>query len=61
VLDKPAREILSKAVLDKCDALDGLKDGIMSDPRACTFDVKTIQCKAGQNSACLDAATGGRR
>ena len=53
VLDKPAREIVSKAVLDKCDALDGLKDGIMADPRACNFDVKTIQCKAGQNSACL--------
>lgn len=53
VLDKPARDLVSKAVLDKCDALDGLKDGIMTDPRACTFDVKTIQCKAGQKTACL--------
>lgn len=53
VLDKPARDLLSKAVLDKCDALDGLKDGIMTDPRSCNFDVKTIQCKPGQKSACL--------
>ncbi len=53
VLDKPARDTLSKAVLDKCDALDGLKDGIMADPRACTFDVKTIQCKTGKKDNCL--------
>lgn len=53
VLDKSARDILSKAVLDKCDALDGLKDGIMADPRACAFDVKTIQCKTGKKDNCL--------
>ncbi|MEQ1784406.1 MAG: tannase/feruloyl esterase family alpha/beta hydrolase, partial [Hyphomonadaceae bacterium] len=56
VLDKPARDLLAKAVLDKCDMIDGLKDGIMTDPRACNFDVKTIQCKKGQNSACLTSA-----
>ena len=55
-LDKPARDILAKAVLDKCDELDGLKDGIMADPRACTFDVKTIQCKGGKKDACLTPA-----
>ncbi len=53
VLDKPARDILSKAVLDKCDTLDGLKDGIMTDPRACAFDVKTIQCKTAKKDNCL--------
>jgi Tannase and feruloyl esterase len=55
-LDKPARDLLAKAVLDKCDALDGLKDGIMTDPRACTFDVKTLACKSGKKDGCLNPA-----
>ena len=53
VIDKAAREIVAKAVKDKCDALDGLSDGIFGDPRACTFDVKTIQCKSGKKDNCL--------
>lgn len=53
VLDKAARDVVSKAVLDKCDSLDGLKDNVMGDPRACKFDVKTIQCKGGAKADCL--------
>lgn len=45
--------ILHKAVMDSCDALDGVKDGVISDPRRCTFDPKTIECKAGQTEQCL--------
>ena len=56
VLDKPARDILAKAVMDKCDALDGLKDGIMNDPRACSFEAKTLQCKSGKKDGCLTPA-----
>jgi pimeloyl-ACP methyl ester carboxylesterase len=29
-------------ILDKCDALDGVKDGVMEDPRRCTIDVSTL-------------------
>jgi feruloyl esterase len=29
-------------ILDKCDALDGVKDGVMDDPRRCTVDVATL-------------------
>ena len=62
VLDKPARDLLSKAVLEKCDALDGLKDGIMTDPRACNFDVKTDPVQGGTEECVPVAATGcGRR
>lgn len=56
VLDKPARDILAKAVMDKCDALDGLKDGIMNDPRSCNFEAKSIQCKSGKKDGCLAPA-----
>ena len=30
--------ILTKAIYEKCDALDGLKDGLIDDPRNCPFD-----------------------
>jgi feruloyl esterase len=30
--------LLTKAIYDKCDALDGLKDGLIDDPRRCAFD-----------------------
>jgi feruloyl esterase len=56
VLDKVARDLVSKSVLDKCDNLDGLKDGFMTDPRQCNFDVKSIQCKSGKKDGCLSAA-----
>jgi feruloyl esterase len=48
--------LLHKAVLGACDALDGLKDGIISDPRVCHFDVKKLACPAGRDdSGCLSA------
>ena len=43
--------ILHQAVLDQCDALDGLKDGLISDPLGCHPDFSTIQCKPGQDPA----------
>jgi feruloyl esterase len=39
--------ILHRAVLAACDALDGQKDGLLSDPRLCHFDPRTIQCAGG--------------
>ena len=32
------RTLLANAVLAQCDAIDGLEDGIMNDPRDCDFD-----------------------
>jgi feruloyl esterase len=48
---------LHEASLAACDAQDGLKDGIVTDPRACTFDPAVLQCKDGAPTAdCLTAA-----
>jgi hypothetical protein len=33
---------VSKQILDKCDALDGVKDGVMDDPRLCKIDVGAL-------------------
>jgi Tannase and feruloyl esterase len=46
-------EILHKAVLAKCDMNDGVKDGLIGDPRACTFDPAQLLCTAGKRSECL--------
>jgi feruloyl esterase len=45
------------AVLQACDAMDGVKDGILENPLACHFDPKVLQCKPGEdNVSCLTAA-----
>jgi pimeloyl-ACP methyl ester carboxylesterase len=48
-------KILSDAVLETCDALDGLRDGSINDPMACRFDPETIRCPAGEGKECLGA------
>lgn len=46
----PAKlKLLADAVMQACDALDGLKDGIIDDPRACKFDIATIACPSTQD------------
>lgn len=45
-----------EAVLDKCDTLDGVKDGLLEDPTKCTFDPRVIACKAEDGANCLTAA-----
>ena len=50
-------KLIHDAVLASCDALDGVKDGIVSDPLACRFDPAALKCKPGQAAdACLNDA-----
>jgi hypothetical protein len=56
VLSRADQTALGKAVLAKCDKLDGLEDGIMTDPRVCKFDPKTIACKGANKDGCLSRA-----
>ncbi|MBQ4810098.1 tannase/feruloyl esterase family alpha/beta hydrolase [Pseudoalteromonas luteoviolacea] len=44
---------IAKAVMARCDAYDGLKDGVISDPRLCDFDPQTLACEAGQVQNCF--------
>ena len=45
---------IHRAALDACDALDGLKDGLIEDVLNCHFDPKVIECKGGTNTdSCL--------
>ncbi|GIM89853.1 hypothetical protein Ato02nite_016460 [Paractinoplanes toevensis] len=48
---------LHAAVLRECDARDGLADGQIDDPRACSFDPRSLRCPTGTDSAsCLTDA-----
>jgi feruloyl esterase len=48
--------VIQKAVLEACDANDGVKDGVLEDPTRCKFDPRVIQCKGGDAADCLTAA-----
>lgn len=48
--------LLSKSILDKCDALDGIKDGMIFNHAACRYDPGVLECRAGQSGQCLPAA-----
>ncbi len=57
VLDEAAVTLLHAAVMSACDALDGVKDGQIDDPRLCHFDPATLACRAGRSAPqCLTAA-----
>jgi pimeloyl-ACP methyl ester carboxylesterase len=45
--------LLSNAVLEACDAKDGLKDGLIDNPQACRFDPAVLACKGGNTNSCL--------
>jgi feruloyl esterase len=46
---------ISDAVLKACDALDGVKDGILTDPRRCHFQPDSIECNGADAAKCLTA------
>jgi len=48
--------LIHSAALAACDATDGLKDGLISDPTRCRFDPGTLVCKEGESANCLTAA-----
>jgi Tannase and feruloyl esterase len=50
---------IESAALDACDALDGVKDGVIDDPRKCHFDPSVLLCKGAESDACLTAAQAG--
>lgn len=53
VIDSEALKIIGVAVMNQCDAVDGIKDGILNDPRQCDFDVVSLACEQGSTGNCL--------
>jgi feruloyl esterase len=44
---------IHQAVLNACDALDGLKDGLIQDPTSCHFDPQVLACTGADAASCL--------
>jgi feruloyl esterase len=46
-------QLVQSAALAACDAHDGLKDGLINDPRQCHWDPAELQCSGDKTSTCL--------
>lgn len=46
-------KLLETVAIAACDAKDGAKDGLISDPPACAFNPAKLLCKPGRNQNCL--------
>jgi feruloyl esterase len=53
ILSNAEAKMLHEAVIAKCDMDDGVKDGIISNPKACKFDPAVLRCKPGAQASCL--------
>ena len=58
IIPQSKLSLLTHAAVEACDALDGLKDGIIDDPRRCHFDPAKLACAlAGSGQAARDEAS----
>jgi feruloyl esterase len=48
--------LIQKHVLAACDGKDGIADGIITDPRSCTWDPGELACKGAASADCLTQA-----
>ena len=46
---------INNATIAACDAIDGVKDGLVADGRQCKFDPVAIACQNGDSPNCLTA------
>jgi feruloyl esterase len=53
----PAKQkLVHDAIMKQCDRLDGVKDGILENPRLCRFDPAVLQCRGADAPDCLTPA-----
>jgi len=45
--------VIHAAVLGACDALDGVKDGVIEDPARCSYDLAALTCAGDDRADCL--------
>jgi len=55
LLSDADRKLIVDALLEKCDAKDGLRDGMIFNNRACDFDPAALVCEGPKTDRCLTA------
>jgi feruloyl esterase len=53
VLPPSKYPLVHRAALAACDAGDGVADGVIEHPVACTFDPRVLQCTGQDDTSCL--------
>lgn len=56
ILSNAKLQLLTQQAVAACDGLDGVTDGVIDDPRACTtahFNIDALQCAGGDAPDCL--------
>ena len=53
-IPKSKLKAIQAAALASCDELDGLKDGLIDDPRRCTPNPDALVCKGAETDRCLN-------
>jgi Tannase and feruloyl esterase len=53
------RKLVISSLLEKCDALDGVKDGMIFNFRSCGFNPSALVCKGDKTEGCLSEAQAG--
>ena len=54
-IPKSKYPLIHEAAIKACDANDGLRDGLIDDPRKCKFDPSVLLCKGADSPSCLTA------
>lgn len=49
----PQLQMVQDAAVAACDANDGLTDGLINNPRACSWQPRELQCAPGESEGCL--------
>ena len=49
----PKLGLVHDAAINRCDAADGIKDGLIGNPATCRFDPRVLACKAVDGPNCL--------
>src|SRR5579872_4408595 len=61
VIDKAALEKLQQAIMEQCDAVDGLKDGVVQDPASAHFDLSKVPDLSDEQRKAFEAIYAGAR